>query len=102
MKIGGTHRTRQKGGRVKTKIVICPTLRRAFYEWQRLANTYPDMWTNICKNPMCLTSTTGTKYIFHLEDELNKLRGCHADFISIDEFEMNIESEETDAEHSAI
>ena len=77
-----------------TKIVICPTLRRAFYEWNRLADTYPDMWVDVCRNPMSLTSKYGVKYIFHSENETYKLRGYHADFISIDEFDMKSESEE--------
>ena len=70
---------------MKTKIVLCPTLRFAFYEWQRLADTYADMWVNVCRKSMSLTSKTGVKYIFRSENEMDKLKGFHGDFISWDE-----------------
>lgn len=78
---------------MKTEIVLCPTLRRAFYEWHRLADTYPDMWTDICRNPMSLTSIYGVKYIFRSDNEPDKLYGFHGDVIVVDEFELP-ESEE--------
>lgn len=78
---------------MKTEIVLCPTLRRAFYEWHRLVNAYPDMWTDVCRKPMSLTSIYGVKYIFRSENETDKLRGLHVDIISIDEL-PNAESEE--------
>lgn len=70
---------------MKTKIILCPTLRFAFYEWHRLANMYSDMWVNVCRKPMSLTSRMGVKYIFHLENEMDKLKGFHGDFIRWDE-----------------
>ena len=72
---------------MKTKIVVCPTLRYAFYEWHRLADTYSDMWANICRKPMSLTSKMGVKYIFLSENETDKLKGFHGEFISWDEVE---------------
>lgn len=69
---------------MKTKMVVCPTLRRAFYEWHKLADTYSDMWINICRKPMSLTSKTGVKYIFCSENETYKLKGFHEDFIRWD------------------
>lgn len=73
---------------MKTEIVLCPSLRRAFYEWHRLADTYPDMWIDVCRKPMSLTSIYGVKYIFCSENEQYKLRGFHGDIISFDEFEI--------------
>ena len=73
---------------MKTEIVLCPTLRRAFYEWHRLADTYPDMWVNVCRKPMSLTSKMGVKYIFCSDNETDKLKGFHADFTSIDDIEL--------------
>jgi len=69
---------------MKTKMVVCPTLRFAFYEWHRLANTYSNMWADICRKPMSLTSKTGVKYIFCSENETHKLKGFHEDFIRWD------------------
>lgn len=70
---------------MKTKIVVCPTLKYAFYEWHRLADKYSDMWTYICRKPMSLTSKMGIKYIFISENETDKLKGFHGDFIRLDE-----------------
>jgi len=70
-----------------TKIVLCPTLRFAFYEWHRLADAYSDMWVDVCRKPMSLTSKMGVKYIFCSENEMDKLKGFHGDFISWDEIE---------------
>ena len=79
-----------------TKIVLCPTLRRAFYEWHRLADTYPDYWVNVCEKPMSLTSVLGTKYIFCSVNEVDKLAGHKSDdFVAIDEISPRPESEET-------
>ena len=77
---------------MKTKIVICPTLERALYEWRRFANAYPDMWIDVRRRPMTLTSKTGVTYIFHSKAEVDKLKGYHADFISCDEVDP-LESE---------
>jgi len=74
---------------IKTRIILCPTLRRAYYEWHKLATTYPDMWIKCCRNPMSLTSVTGIKYMFYLENEIDKLRGRRADFISVDDIREN-------------
>jgi len=79
---------------MKTKIVLCPTLRRAVYEWHRLADTYPDMWVDICRKPMSLTSVLGVKYVFHSETETDIIKGLRGDLISVDEFEMNIKKED--------
>lgn len=68
---------------MKTKIVVCPTLRYAFYEWHRLADKYSDMWVNICRKPMSLTSKMGVKYIFCSEDEVDKLKGFHGHIIGV-------------------
>lgn len=73
---------------MKTKIVLCPTLRYAFYEWLRLADTYYDMWADICRKPMSLTSKTGVKYIFCSENETDKLKGFNGDFIRLDEVDL--------------
>ena len=78
---------------MKTEIILCPTVRVALYAWHRLTDTYPDMFVNICRNPMSLTSITGTKYIFCPENETYKLKGLRCDFISIDEFDIH-ENEE--------
>jgi hypothetical protein len=46
------------------------------------------MWVNMNrKNPMSLTSISGTKYIFITENEMDRLLGFNTDIISIDEFE---------------
>ena len=79
---------------MKTKIVLCPTLRVAFYEWHRLADTYSYMWVEICRKPMSLTSITGTKYIFCSENETDKLKGLRVDFIGIDEIELQAKEKE--------
>lgn len=74
---------------MKTKIVLCPTLRFAFYEWHRLADTYSYMWVEICRKPMSLTSVTGTKYIFCSINETDKLKGFYDEvFINIDEIDL--------------
>lgn len=70
---------------MKTKIVVCPTLRYAFYEWHRLVDTYSDMWAYICRKPMSLTSRMGVKYIFLSENETDKLKGFRGDIIGVDE-----------------
>ena len=70
---------------MKTKIIIFPTLRYAFYEWHRLIDTYPDSWVEVCRKPMSLTTKDGTNYVFHSESEVYCLKGCHAEFISPDE-----------------
>lgn len=53
-----------------------------------------DIWVNVCRKSMSLTSKYGVKYIFHSENESDGLRGCHADFITIDEVEPQERSEE--------
>lgn len=73
---------------MKTKIVICPTLRRAFYEWHRLADTYADMWVDIRRKPMSLTSALGVKYVFCSEAETDIIKGLHGDLISIEEIDI--------------
>ena len=77
---------------MKTKIILCSSLKFAFYEWHRLADKYYNMWANICRKPLSLTSTTGTKYIFWPEYEIDKL-DISGDFISVNEVNPQ-ESEE--------
>ena len=79
----------------KTRIVMCPTYRRAVYEWERLLRTYPDMWTNVKRNYLSMTNViTGTTYIFHAETEgQRELLGFHGDVVSLDEFELEEEDE---------
>ena len=73
---------------MKTKIVLCPTLKFASYEWHRLVDTYPDMWVKVSKrNPMSLTSKYGVKYVFYSENETDKLKGLRGDFISWNEID---------------
>ena len=71
---------------LKEVIIVCPTLRRAFYEWHRLAENCTEMWVDVCRKPMSLTSVTGTKYIFHSENEQRYLYGTNANIIAIDDF----------------
>ena len=73
---------------MKTIIVLCPTLRRALNEWHRLADTYPDMWINVRRKPMSLTSKYGVKYIFFSENEPEKIRGLYGDIVSIDDISL--------------
>lgn len=73
-----------------TKIVLCPTLRHAFLEWHRLADKYFDIWANIRRKPMSLTSKMGVEYIFYTENEVSTLRGYHGDFIGIDDVDLDM------------
>lgn len=66
------------------KIVLCDTLRRAFYWFNELAYKYPDLWIKKSREPMSLTSTYGVRYIFRSKTEFDKIRGARADIISID------------------
>lgn len=79
----------------KTTVVMCPTYRRAIYEWERLLRIYPDLWTNIKRSHLSMTNViTGTTYIFHAETEGQRvLLGFHGDVVSIDEFELEEEDE---------
>lgn len=72
---------------MKTKIVLCTTLRYAFYEWHRLADTYSDMWVNVGRKPMSLTNRMGVKYIFLSENEIDRLKGFNGDIIGCNEVE---------------
>ncbi len=67
-------------------------MERALYEWRRFADAYSDMWVDVHRRPMTLTSKTGVTYIFHSKAEVDKLKGYHADFISCDEVDP-LESE---------
>jgi len=80
---------------MKTIIVSCPTLRRAFYEWHRLADNYPDIWINVCRKPMSLTSKYGVKYIFRSENEIHELKGFRGDIIAVDDL-LLVEPQESE------
>ena len=68
---------------VVDRIVMCNTLRRAFYEVNELAHKYPDLWIEKNRKPLSLTSIFGVRYIFHSETEVYALRGSRSDIISI-------------------
>ena len=74
----------------KTVIILCPTVRRAVYEWERLARL--PFWMAISKPDLTLTSIFVNTWKFVGETEGQRgLRGYHAEIIGIDDFDWNEE-----------
>lgn len=71
----------------KKVMVMCPTLRYATQEWERLRKL-SGLWIESTRHPLTITSYTGTKYYFVSETEgSRRSRGFHGEIVSIDEFE---------------
>ena len=79
----------------KTVIILCPTVRRAVYEWERLAQL--PFWMAISKSKLTLTSIFGNTWKFVGETEGQRgLRGYHAEIISVDDLiKLDWDREET-------
>ena len=74
----------------KTVIILCPTFRRAVYEWERLAEL--PLWAKVNKPQLTLTSIFGNTWKFVVETEGQRgLRGYHGEIISVDDFDWNTE-----------
>lgn len=74
-----------------TKVVVCDSLREAFYYWHKFAAKYYDTWVEVHRKPMSLVSNTH-KYIFHSQFETDYLRRYSKDdFVSANEFDISRE-----------
>ena len=70
---------------MKDIIVMCPTVKRARYEFDRFCNFYDSIIQT--RKLYETTLVNGQKIIFRGETEGQRvLRGTHADIITIDEF----------------
>ena len=66
------------------KIVLCNTLRSAFYWFNELNRKYPSLWIAKSRESMSLTSTYMVRYIFCSATQADKLRATRSEIISID------------------
>lgn len=74
---------------MKDIIVMCPTVKRARYEFDQFCSFYESIITN--KKLYETTLVNGQKIMFRGETEEQKvLRGTHADIITIDEFLIGV------------
>lgn len=74
---------------MKDIIVMCPTVKRARYEFNRFCHFYDSIITN--KKWYEATLVNGQKIMFRGETEGQKaLFGTHAEIVKIDEFLMEM------------
>lgn len=69
------------------KIIKCPTVARADYEWRKCCKVYEPIIKNVRKHPYTIELINGSKIIFKGETEGQRaILGCHADIHTIDSF----------------
>lgn len=68
-------------------IVMCPTVQRASYEFEKFCKVYEEIIAKSRRNPYSVTLLNGRTFIFRGETEgVRAYRGYHADVINIDDF----------------
>lgn len=81
----------------KTIVIMSPTVNRAVYEWKAFLSRWSTIIKKANRTNLCIELLSGHKIYFKGETEGQRtFLGLHADIISVDEFIIPQESEDSE------